>query len=327
VLQHYPQQTTLLSLLPLAMRLAGPREALWHAIIRQNYGCSHFIVGRDHASPGKDGNGQPFYPPYVAQELLQAHQSELAIVLVAFEEMVYAEERGQYLPRSQAPAGARLLSLSGTELRRRLRAGLDVPAWFSYPEVIAELRRSYPPRARQGFTVFFTGLSGAGKSTVAQVLMAKLMELGGRPVTLLDGDIVRKHLSSELGFSKHDRDLNIRRIGFVASEITKNRGVAICAPIAPYRATRREVRQMIAQYGPFIEVYVATPLEVCEARDRKGLYAKARAGLIKEFTGIDDPYQVPEKPEVTVDSSQMSSEEAAHRILLYLEREGLINSA
>ncbi|MFQ5794085.1 MAG: bifunctional sulfate adenylyltransferase/adenylylsulfate kinase [Candidatus Bipolaricaulia bacterium] len=325
VLEHYPEQTTLLSLLPLAMRMAGPREALWHAIIRKNYGCTHFIVGRDHSGPGKDGNGNPFYPPYAAQELVGEHEQELGIKMVAFEEMVYVEDLAQYMPHSEVSDRARVLSLSGTEFRRRLREGLEVPGWFSYSEVIAELRGSYPPRAQQGFTVFFTGLSGAGKSTIANILMAKLMEIGTRPVTLLDGDIVRKNLSSELGFSKHDRDLNIKRIGFVASEITKNWGVAICAPIAPYQVTRREVHEMISQYGGFIEVYVSTPLEVCEARDRKGLYAKARAGLIKDFTGIDDPYEPPENPDVVVDTSKMSSEEAAHQILLHLERKGFMD--
>jgi sulfate adenylyltransferase len=324
VLKHYPEQTTMLSLLPLAMRMAGPREALWHALIRKNYGCSHFIIGRDHAGPRNHHNNESFYPPYAAQELALKHQEELGIEIIPFEEMVYVEDRGQYLPKSQVPQGARVLTLSGTELRRRLREGLEVPEWFSYPDVIQELRRAYPPRAQQGFTVFFTGLSGAGKSTIAQVLMAKLMEIGSRPVTLLDGDIVRKHLSQELGFSKEDRDINVKRIGFVAGEITKNRGVAICAPIAPYRATRREVRELISQYGGFIEVHVATPLEVCEARDRKGLYAKARAGLIKDFTGIDDPYEPPERPEIVVDASKTSAEEAAHHILLYLEKEGYI---
>ncbi len=326
ILKHYPAQTTLLSLLPLAMRMGGPREAVWHAIIRKNYGCSHFIVGRDHAGPGKDSQGNPFYEPYAAQQLVSKYAEEIGVQIVPFEEMVYVEDLAQYFPQSEVPKGARVLNLSGTELRRRLQTGLEIPEWFSYPEVIAELRRSYPPRAQQGFTVFFTGLSGAGKSTIANVLMAKLMEMGTRPVTLLDGDIVRKHLSSELGFSRAHRDLNIRRIGFVASEITKNRGVAICAPIAPYRATRREVREMISQYGGFIEVYVSTPLEVCEARDRKGLYAKARAGLLKEFTGIDDPYEAPEQPEVVVDTARMSADAAAQEILLYLEREGYIGA-
>jgi len=326
VLKYYPEPTTRLSLLPLAMRMAGPREAVWHAIIRQNYGCTHFIVGRHHADPGTNAQGVDFYPPYAAQELLKRHQDELGIQILPFEEMAYVEELAQYLPQSEIPDGAKVLTLSGTELRRRLREGLEIPSWFSYPEVVAELRRSYPPRSRQGFTVFFTGLSGAGKSTIAQILMAKLMEMGDRPVTLLDGDIVRKHLSSELGFSKEHRDINIRRIGFVASEITKNRGIAICAPIAPYAAIRREVRELISEYGGFIEVYVSTPLEVCEARDRKGLYAKARAGLIKNFTGIDDPYEPPPHADVTVDTSKMSPEEAAHQVLLHLERKGFINA-
>jgi len=326
VLKHYPEQTTMLALLPLAMRLAGPREAVWHAIIRKNHGCTHFIVGRDHAGPGKDSKGDPFYSPYAAQELVMEHQAELGVTIIPFEEMVYVEDLAQYMPRSEVPAGSKILALSGTELRRRLREGLDVPEWFSYPEVMKELRKAYPPRSRQGFTVFFTGLSGSGKSTLANVLMAKLMEIGTRPVTLLDGDIVRKHLSSELGFSKHDRDLNIRRIGFVASEITKNRGIAICAPIAPYRATRREVREMISQYGGFIEVYVSTPLEVCEQRDRKGLYAKARAGLIKNFTGISDPYEPPENAEIVLDTSEMTPDEGVQEIILYLERQGFISS-
>jgi sulfate adenylyltransferase len=283
-------------------------------------------MGRDHAGPGNNSQGKPFYPPYAAQEICKEHEEELGIKIIVFEEMVYVEDLAQYMPRSEVPKESNVLSLSGTELRRRLREGLEIPAWFSYPEVIAELRRSYPPRNKQGFTVFFTGLSGSGKSTIANILMAKLMEIGTRPVTLLDGDIVRKNLSSELGFSKHDRDLNIKRIGFVASEITKNRGIAICAPIAPYRVTRREVRELIEGYGGFIEIYVNTPLEVCEARDRKGLYAKARAGLIKDFTGINDPYEQPENPDVIVDTSQMSAEEAAHQILLHLEKKEFINN-
>ncbi|MFB6286884.1 MAG: bifunctional sulfate adenylyltransferase/adenylylsulfate kinase [Candidatus Bipolaricaulia bacterium] len=325
VLEQFPPQTTMLSLLPLAMRMAGPREALWHAIIRKNHGCSHFIVGRDHAGPkSRDGDG--FYEPDAARELVDAHATELGVEPVTFTEIAYVQERAQFMERDEIPEDATILKLSGTELRRRLREGLDVPDWFSYPEVIQELRKVYPPRSRQGFTVFFTGLSGAGKSTIAQILMAKLMEDGGRPVTLLDGDLVRKHLSSELGFSKHDRDINIKRIGFVASEITKNRGVAICAPIAPYRATRQEVHEMIAQYGGFVLVHVATPLEVCEERDRKGLYAKARAGVITDFTGIDDPYETPENPDVTVDTGQLTAEEAAHQVLLHLESEGFINN-
>ena len=323
VLKYYPQGSVLLSLLPLAMRMAGPREALWHAIIRKNYGCTHFIVGRDHAGP-KDRNGNGFYPPYAAQELMEKYKEELGIQMVPFQEMVYVAELDRYLPRDEVPPGAKTLSISGTELRRRLREGKEIPEWFSYPEVIAELRRQYPPRSKQGFTVFFTGLPSSGKSTVAQVLMTKLLEIGTRPVTLLDGDIVRKHLSSELGFSKRDRDINILRIGFVASEITKNGGIAICAPIAPYDATRRQVRDMISQYGGFILVYVATPLEVCEKRDRKGLYAKARAGLIKDFTGISDPYEPPEDAEIVIDTSQLSPEEATEIILDCLRKEGYL---
>jgi sulfate adenylyltransferase len=324
VLKHTPAHTAMVSLLPLAMRMGGPREAVWHSLIRRNYGCTHFIVGRDHAGPRDPKTGEGFYGPYDAQELLEKHTQEIGIEMVPFEEMVYVEDRGEYMAVSQVPEGGRVLNISGTELRRRLRDGSDIPEWFTYPEVIKELRLRFPDRSRQGFTVFLTGLSGSGKSTIANVLMAKLMEIGTRPVTLLDGDIVRKNLSSELGFSKEHRDLNIRRIGFVASEITKNRGIAICAPIAPYRSVRREVRQLIDSLGAFIEVYVAAPIEVCEERDRKGLYAKARAGLIKGFTGIDDPYEEPENAEIVLDTSAMSVEESAAHILLYLENEGFI---
>ncbi|MBE2294523.1 MAG: adenylyl-sulfate kinase, partial [Phycisphaerales bacterium] len=246
------------------------------------------------------------------------------IQMLAFQEMVYVQERAQYIPADEARAGETVLTLSGTELRRRLREGLDIPFWFSHPEVVAELRHTHPPRHQQGLTVFFTGLSGSGKSTIANALMVKLLELGGRAVTLLDGDIVRKHLSSELGFSREHRNINILRIGFVASEITKNGGIAICAPIAPYTVTRREVREMIAPLGGFIEVYVATPLETCETRDRKGLYAKARAGILKEFTGISDPYEAPEHPELMIDTRECSPSEAAQRILLKLEGLGYI---
>ncbi|MBN1240459.1 MAG: bifunctional sulfate adenylyltransferase/adenylylsulfate kinase [Gammaproteobacteria bacterium] len=324
LLAHYPEQTTALSLLPLAMRMGGPREALWHAIIRKNYGCTHFIVGRDHAGPGKDSTGKPFYGPYDAQHLMQEHAEELGITMVPFKNMVYVEDRAQYMPEDEVDENTRTLSLSGTELRRRLQEGVEIPEWFSFPEVVEELRRTHPPRHRQGFTVFFTGLSGSGKSTVANALMVKLMEMGGRPVTLLDGDVVRKHLSSELGFSKEHRDLNILRIGYVASEITKNGGIAICAPIAPYTATRRQVRDMIEPLGGFIEIHVATPLEVCEERDRKGLYAKARAGIIKGFTGISDPYEEPQNPEMRIDTTELTPDLAAHRIIVKLESLGFI---
>ena len=324
LLHRYPRRTALLSLLPLAMRMGGPREALWHAIIRKNYGCTHLIVGRDHAGPGSDSSGAPFYGPYEAQELLRRHQSELGVTMVPFRMMVYVEASDSYAPVDEVPEGARTLDLSGTELRARLAAGRDVPAWFTFPDVVAELRRSHPPRHGQGFTVFFTGLSGSGKSTIANVLLVKFLELGGRPVTLLDGDLVRRHLSSELGFSKAHRDLNIRRIGYVASEITRNGGIALCAPIAPYDAVRRDVRSMVQPLGGFILVHVATPLAVCEQRDRKGLYAKARAGIIKEFTGISDPYEEPADADVAIDTTRLTAEEAAQQIVLHLEKEGYV---
>ncbi|MGC9419411.1 MAG: bifunctional sulfate adenylyltransferase/adenylylsulfate kinase, partial [Rhodovulum sp.] len=272
VLDKYPQATTTMSLLNLAMRMAGPREAVWHGLIRKNHGCTHFIVGRDHAGPGKNSAGEDFYGPYDAQELFREYETEIGLEMVDFKHMVYVQERAQYEPADEIEEGLTVLNISGTELRRRLAEGLEIPDWFSFPEVVNELRKTRPPRSQQGFTVFFTGLSGSGKSTIANALMVKLMEMGGRPVTLLDGDVVRKHLSSELGFSKEHRDINIRRIGYVASEITKNGGIAICAPIAPYTATRRAVREMIESYGAFCEVHVATPLEECERRDRKGLY-------------------------------------------------------
>ncbi len=324
ILRQYPEQTTMLSLLPLAMRMGGPREAVWHAIIRKNYGCTHFIVGRDHAGPGKDSNGKDFYGPYDAQALMEQFKDELGIEMVPFQMMVYVEDKAEYMPVDDVEEGQKVLNISGTEFRRRLAEGLDIPAWFSYPEVVAELRKRHPARHQQGLTIFFTGLSGSGKSTIANALLNKLMESGERSITLLDGDVVRKHLSSELGFSREHRDLNILRIGYVASEITKNGGIAICAPIAPYAATRRQVREMIAPLGGFIEVHVATPLEICEARDRKGLYAKAREGIIKEFTGISDPYEVPETPELSINTVGITPDEAAQRVILKLESMGYI---
>ncbi len=324
VLDKYPSSTTHLSLLNLAMRMAGPREALWHALIRRNHGCTHMIVGRDHAGPGKNSDGEDFYGPYDAQEMVREHAAELGIEMLDFKHMVFVQERGQYEPADEIEDGVTVLNISGTELRRRLREGIEIPDWFSFPEVVKELRRTSPPRAQQGFTVFLTGLSGSGKSTIANALMVKLMEMGGRPVTLLDGDVVRKHLSSELGFSKEHRDINIRRIGYVASEITKNGGIAICAPIAPYTATRRSVREMIEAYGAFVEVHVATSLEECERRDRKGLYKLAREGKIKEFTGISDPYEEPAEPELRVDTEGLEVDYCAQQVVLKLEQMGLI---
>ena len=320
----YPSGTAKLALVPFAMRMGGPRECIWHALIRKNYGCTHLIVGRDHAGPGKDTDGKPFYGPYDAQELFAKHQEEIGVNQVPFQMMVYLEDRDKYFPENEAPKDVRVLNLSGTELRNRLNEGREIPSWFTFPEVATELRRSFPPRHRQGLTVFFSGLSGAGKSTISNVLLTKFLEAGGRPVTLLDGDLVRKHLSSELGFSKEHRDINIRRIGYVASEITKNGGIAICAPIAPYDATRRDVRAMIEPVGGFILVHLSTSVDVCEQRDRKGLYAKARAGILKEFTGISDPYEEPTDAEVRINTAELSPEEAAQEIVLHLEREGFI---
>ena len=326
VIDKYPQSTTTMSLLNLAMRMAGPREAVWHGLIRRNHGVTHFIVGRDHAGPGKNSAGVDFYGPYDAQVLFKEHEAEMGITMVDFKHMVYVQEKAQYYPANEVPAGATVLDISGTELRRRLREGLDIPEWFSFPEVVTQLRKTAPARDKQGFTVFFTGLSGSGKSTIANALMVKLMEMGGRPVTLLDGDVVRKHLSSELGFSKEHRDINIKRIGYVASEITKNGGIAICAPIAPYTATRRAVREMIEAYGAFIETHVATSVEECERRDRKGLYKLAREGKIKEFTGISDPYETPEKPELRIDTEGSDVDGCAHQVILKLESMGLIKA-
>ena len=324
LMQHYPDQTSALSLLPLAMRMAGPREALWHGIIRKNFGCTHFIIGRDHAGPGKDSRGEDFYGPYDAQDLFLEHQEELDISLVPFKQMVYVQERAQYAPVDEVEEHETQLNISGTELRRRLKHNLELPDWFSFPEVVEVLRERHPPLTEQGFTLFFTGFSGSGKSTIANAVMTKLMEMGGRRVTLLDGDVVRKNLSSELGFSKEHRNLNIERIGYVASEITKNGGIAICAPIAPYAGSRRVVRELIEPLGGFLEIHVNTPLEVCEARDRKGLYAKARAGVIKEFTGISDPYEVPENPEMRIDTTDITIDEAAQQVLLKLEKLGYL---
>ncbi|HVR69859.1 MAG TPA: bifunctional sulfate adenylyltransferase/adenylylsulfate kinase [Vicinamibacteria bacterium] len=324
LLNHYPPDTAKLALLPLAMRMGGPREAVWHAIIRKNYGFTHLIVGRDHAGPGKDKAGKPFYGPYDAQELLRQHERELGVQMVDFKMIVYVKELDAYVPEDEVPKGATALNISGTELRGLLARGQEIPEWFTFPDVATELRRTHPARIEQGFTVFFSGLSGAGKSTIANALFVKFLELGGRPVTLLDGDVVRKHLSSELGFSKAHRDLNIMRIGFVASEITKNGGVALCAPIAPYDAVRKAVREMVQPYGGFVLVHLSTPLEVCEERDRKGMYAKARAGILKEFTGISDPYEAPTDAEVVVDTTDLTPEQSADAVFDYLEKEGFI---
>lgn len=326
--RYYPHGLATLSLLPLALRMAGPREALWHCLIRQNYGCSHLIVGRDRASPpAPPDSDDRFYGPWAAQALIAEHQDELGVQMVPVKRMRYVAARGQFIESDESePEDSAYRLLTEGEVAQRLTRSDEVPDWFTYPEVLQALRKIYPPRSRQGVTLFFTGLSGSGKSTLAKIMYGKFIEAGNRPVTLLDGDIVRQNLSSELGFSKEHRDLNVRRIGFVASEISKNRGVAICAPIAPYTTTRRAVRELIEEHGSMIEIHVSTPLEVCEQRDRKGLYVKARKGVIPEFTGISDPYETPENPELRIDTSDMSPMQAAQEIYLYLLREGYIDT-
>ena len=324
IMNYYPKNSAELKLLPLGMRMAGPREALWQAIIRQNYGFSHFIVGRDHAGPGRNAKGEDFYEAEAAQKVTLSHQDELKIKILPAPFLFYAPDRGEFCEEKHLLDGEERLYLSGYELRKTLQKGDTIPSWFAYPEIIEELHTTLPPRSKQGVTLFFTGLSGSGKSTLANGVLVKFLEYGGRKTTLLDGDIVRNMLSSELSFSKEHRDLNVCRIGYIASEITKNGGIAICAPIAPYTRTRRNVRQSIEQYGSFIEIHVSTPLEVCESRDRKGLYAKARAGKIKGFTGIDDPYETPENAELCIDTSLYSTKEAVAKIWEKITEMGVI---
>ncbi|HEU4593874.1 MAG TPA: bifunctional sulfate adenylyltransferase/adenylylsulfate kinase [Pyrinomonadaceae bacterium] len=321
--RYYDPRRMLLALLPLAMRMAGPREALWHALIRRNYGANHLIVGRDHASPGLDSEGRPFYGPYDAQELVARHAAETGVKPLPFKELVYLPEEDRYEEAGRIPEGARTASISGTEVRERyLRRGRQLPAWFTRPEVASILAEAHPPRHQQGFCVWLTGLSGAGKSTTADILAVKLLE-HGRRVTVLDGDVVRTQLSKGLGFSKEDRDVNIRRIGFVASEIARHGGATVCAAVSPYRATRNECRGMFAG-DAFVEVFVDAPLEVCEARDVKGMYALARAGKLKNFTGVDDPYEPPLHPELVLDTVTRTAEENAEHILAYLAAQGFV---
>ena len=321
--RYYDPDRIVLSLLPLAMRMAGPREALWHAIIRRNHGANHLIVGRDHAGPGKDSTGKPFYGPYDAQEMVERYSEETGVKAVPFQQLVYLPDEGRYEEVSKIPPGTRTADISGTQVREDfLGKGRLLPAWFTRPEVAEILAEAYPPRHRQGICLWFTGLSGAGKSTTAAVLSTLLLE-AGRQATELDGDVVRTHLSKGLGFNREDRDTNILRIGFVASEIVRHGGTVICAAVSPYRATREAVREMVGE-DQFVEIFVDTPLAVCEKRDVKGMYAKARRGEIKEFTGIDDPYEPPLHPELTLDTVSHTPEENARRILQYLIDRGFV---
>ena len=330
MLEHYPKSLVSLALIPMAMRMAGPREALMNAIIRQNYGCSHYIVGTEHAAPPNvREKGKRFYDTGAAQKYIDKYKDDIEIEVIKIDELCYSEAAGRFISKLDQKTGDDSLLCSNelfshNSIIDALLKEEEIPHWVSYSNVLKALQKSYPPRHKRGVTLFFTGFSGSGKSTLARIIHAKFIEEGGRPVTLLDGDVVRLNLSSELGFSKKDRNTNVRRIGYVASEITKNRGVAICAPIAPYKEIRREVRNKIEEYGAFIEIHVSTSIEECESRDRKGLYAKARKGIIPEFTGISDPYDIPENPEVRIDTKNVSPVQAAQDIYLYLIREGYI---
>ncbi|MCF7815417.1 MAG: bifunctional sulfate adenylyltransferase/adenylylsulfate kinase [Candidatus Pacebacteria bacterium] len=322
VCNSYGKDFTYLSLLPLAMRMAGPREAVWHAIIRKNYGCTHFISGRDHAGPGKGSDGKDFYGPYDARDLALKYADEIGITIIASDELAYSKTRQSYVAADEVTHEDEIENISGTEFRRKLREGEDIPEWFSFKESIDILRESVRKDIRPGVTFFFTGLSCSGKSTLAQLLLARLQEIQDREVTFLDGDVIRENLSKGLGFSKEDRDENVKRVGFVASEVVKHGGIAICSLIAPYRDTRRYVRNMIEHHGEFIEIFVNASVDECARRDTKGLYEKARKGLIKGFTGVDDPYEEPENPELIALTEENSPEVIVEEILKYLhERE------
>ena len=325
-LSCYSEGEAMLSLLPLAMRMGGPREALLHGIIRRNHGCTHMIIGRDHAGPGKDKDGKPFYGEFEAQRALLEHASEIGIEPIAFGHIVYQPEKKKYVFANEVQPGEKTLSISGTKLRSMLERGDRIPEWFTLPQIARELHRILPPLPQRGFTVFFTGLSGSGKSTIAHALIAKLQEHNHGHITLLDGDIVRTHLSSELGFSPEHRSINVCRIGYVASEITKNHGIAICAPIAPYEKDRQFNRRLISQYGGYIEVYISTPLEICEKRDTKGLYIRARENLMKNFTGIGDAYEAPENADIVIDTRFVRINDAADKICAKIQEHGYLKT-
>ncbi|KAK4189187.1 hypothetical protein QBC35DRAFT_493928 [Podospora australis] len=325
LLPRYPNGMAVLGLLPLAMRMGGPREAIWHAIIRKNHGATHFIVGRDHAGPGKNSKGVDFYGPYDAQHAVEKYRDELGIEVVPFQMMTYLPDTDEYAPVDTIKEGVRTLNISGTELRARLRSGREIPAWFSYPEVVKVLRESHPPRSQQGFTVFLTGYQNSGKDQIARALQVTLNQQGGRSVSLLLGETVRSELSSELGFSREDRDKNIARIAFVASELTRSGAAVIAAPIAPFEKARAHARELVEKYGDFYLIHVATSLEYAEKTDKRGIYQKARAGEIQGFTGVDDPYETPAKPDLTVDAEKQSIRSIVHQIILLLEAKGLLD--
>lgn len=326
LMPRYPNGMAVLGLLPLAMRMGGPREAIWHAIIRKNHGATHFIVGRDHAGPGQNSKKKDFYGPYDAQYAVEKYREELGIEVVPFQAMTYLPDSDEYKPHDEVGSGVRTLNISGTELRARLRSGRDIPEWFSYPEVVRVLRESHPPRFKQGFTVFLTGYTNSGKDAVARALNVTLNQQGGRSVSLLLGETVRSELSSELGFSRSDRQKNIQRIAFVAAELTKAGAAVIAAPIAPFEGTRDQARETVSPHGSFYLVHVSTSLEHSEKTDKRGIYAKARNGEIKGFTGVDDPYENPKKADITVDLETTSVRNAVHLIVLMLESEGLLDT-
>ncbi|KAI9279747.1 sulfate adenylyltransferase [Sporodiniella umbellata] len=327
LMPKYPNGMAELSLLPLAMRMGGPREAVWHALIRKNHGVTHFIVGRDHAGPGKNSQGVDFYGPYDAQVLVEKYKSEIGIEIVPFQMVAYCPDTDEYIPADEVPEGVKTLNISGTELRHRLKTGLPIPEWFSYPEVVHVLRQSHPPRNQQGFTIFFTGLHASGKNAIARALQVSLNQESTRSVSLLSSENTRAELSSELGFSKHDRDINIARQAFVAGELTRAGAAVIVAPIAPYNEAREAAKKTISQFGGFYLIHVSTPLEECIKRDRDGIYQRAYRGEIKEFTGLDAPYEAPTNADLTLDVNQQSVSQAVHEIILLLEKDGYVGSS
>lgn len=327
LMPRYPNGMAVLGLLGLAMRMGGPREAIWHAIIRKNHGATHFIVGRDHAGPGKNSKGVDFYGPYEAQEAIEKYRSELGIEVVEFQQMTYLPDADEYQPKNTVPEGVKTLDISGTELRRRLKVGAPIPEWFSYPEVVKVLRESNPPRYKQGFTIFLTGLWNSGKDAIARALQVTLNQQGGRSVSLLLGETVRSELSAELGFTREDRDKNIARIAFVAGELTKAGAAVIAAPIAPFAAAREEARHTVEKYGSFFLIHVATSLEYAEKTDKRGIYKKAKEGAIKNFTGVDDPYEKPTDADLVVDLEKQTVRSIVHEIILMLESQGFLEAA